>query len=117
MRSYDGLKFVKNNSLRIKLNLDLGKLMTGGDSHRGVVQLKNSSRLPVRHSRAHCSHKDGEKMTWIWSLVFLHILSHMKSVMARTVDAIVVGEMKETIVNSTSICVFQDTASMNICSH
>ena len=42
-------------------------------------------------------------MTWIWSLVFLHILSHMKSVMARTVDAIVVGKMKETIVSSSSI--------------
>ena len=32
---------------------------------------------PGRHSKAHCSHKDEENKTWIWSLLFLHILSHM----------------------------------------
>ena len=57
----------------------MAKLMTWGDSHQGVVQLQPSSRLPGRHSKAHCSHKDGENMTWIWSLFFLHILSHMSS--------------------------------------
>ena len=54
--------------------------MTWGDSHQGVVQLKPSSTLPGRHSKAHCSHKEGEDMTWIWSLFFLHILSHMGTV-------------------------------------
>ena len=60
--------------------LDLAKLMNWGDSHQGVVQLQPSSRLPGRHSKAHCSHKDGENMTWIWSLFFLHILSHIEEV-------------------------------------
>ena len=39
----------------------------------GVVQLQPSSRLPGRHSKAHCSHKDGENKTWIWSPFFLHV--------------------------------------------
>ena len=45
-------------------NLDLAKLVTWGDSHQGVVQIQPISRLPGGHSKAHCSHKDGENMTW-----------------------------------------------------
>ena len=67
----------KNNCLKIKGNLELAKLMTWGDSHGGFVQLQPISRLPGRHSKAHWSHKDGENKTWIWSLFFLHILSHI----------------------------------------
>ena len=51
--------------------------MTWVDSHWGVIQLKNSSRLTGWHSRADCSQKDGENKTWILSLFFLHISSHM----------------------------------------
>ena len=51
--------------------------MTWGDLHGSFVQLQPSSRLPGRHIKAHCSHKDGENKTWIWSLFFLHILSHI----------------------------------------
>ena len=71
------LRCSKNNCLKIKWHLELAKVMTWGDSHGGVVQLQTSSRLPGRHSKAHCSHKDEENKTWIWSLFFLHILSHM----------------------------------------
>ena len=55
----------------------MAKLMTWVDSHRGAVQLQPNSSLPGRHSKAHCSHKDGENMTWIGSLFFLHIMTHM----------------------------------------
>ena len=64
------LKFFKKKCLKIKWHLDLAKLVTWGDSHCGVVQLQISSRLPGWHSRADCSHKDGENKTWILSLFF-----------------------------------------------
>ena len=51
--------------------------MTRGDLHLGVDQQKNRLSFPGRHSKAHCSHKDEENVIWIWSLFFLHILSHM----------------------------------------
>ena len=51
--------------------------MTWGNSHWGAVQLQPNSRLPGRHSKAHCSHKNGENMTWIGPLFFLHIMTHM----------------------------------------
>ena len=70
----------KNNCLKIKWHLELAKLMTWGDPHGGVVQLQPSSRLQGRHSKAHCSHKAGENKTWIRSLFFLHILSHIYSI-------------------------------------
>ena len=73
------LGFSKINCLQIKWHLELAKLMTWGDSHLGVFQFLPSFRLPRRHSKAHCSHKDGENITWVWSLFFLHILSHMCS--------------------------------------
>ena len=69
----------KNNCLKMKWHLELAKLMTWGDSHGGVVQLQPSSSLPGRHNKAHCSHKDGENKTWIWSPFFLHILYHICS--------------------------------------
>ena len=56
---------------------DLAKLMTWGDSHWGAVHLKPNSRLPGRHSKEHCSHKNGDNMTWIGSLFFLNIMTHM----------------------------------------
>ena len=53
------------------------KMVTWDDWYWGVVQLQTSSRLPWWHSRADCSHKDGENKTWILSLFFQHILSHI----------------------------------------
>ena len=58
-------------------HFDSAKLVTWGDSHWGVVHLQTSSMLPGWHSRAGCSHKHGENKTWILSLFFLNILSHM----------------------------------------
>ena len=55
----------------------MAKLVTWGYSHLGVFQLQTSSRLPGWHSRLDCSHNDGENKTWILSLFFLHISSHM----------------------------------------
>ena len=49
--------------------MDLAKLMT---------QLPPNSRLPGRHSKAQCSHKDGANVTSIWSLFFLHIMTHIQ---------------------------------------
>ena len=48
-----------------------------GGSHWGAVQLQPNSRFPGRHCKAHCTHKDGENMTWIGSLFFLHIMTNM----------------------------------------
>ena len=59
------------------MTFGFAKLLTWVDSHWGVVQLQTSSRLPGWHSRADWSHKDGENKTWILSLIFLHILSHI----------------------------------------
>ena len=55
----------------------LAILMTWVDSHGGAVQLQPNSRLPGKHSKAHCIHKDGENMTWIGPLFFLHIMTHI----------------------------------------
>ena len=57
--------------------------MSWGDSHGGVVQLQPSSRLPWRQSKAHFSHKDGKNKR-IWSLFFLHILSHICNMLVGT---------------------------------
>ena len=51
--------------------------MTWGDSHWCAVQLQPNSRLTGRRSKAHCSHKDWENITWIGSLFFLHIMTHI----------------------------------------
>ena len=68
---------LQNNCQKIKKHLDLAKLMTRDDSHWGAVQLKPNSRLPGMHSKANCSHRDWENMTWIGSLFLLHIMTHI----------------------------------------
>ena len=57
-------------------HLDLTKLMSLGGSYWGVVQLQPHSRLPGRHSKAHCSHKDGENMTWFFQHFRLYASQH-----------------------------------------
>ena len=73
------------------------KLVTWGDSHWGVVQLQTSSRLPGWHSRPDCSHKDGENKTWILSLFFLHILSHI--VLLKALFKLFDGELVVCVAN------------------
>ena len=62
----------------------MAKLMTWGDSHCGAAQLQLNSRLPGRHSKAHCGHKYPENMTWIGSLFFLHLMTHIALKMRET---------------------------------
>ena len=69
--------FFQTSCLKIKKHLDLPKLMTWDDSHWCAVQLQPNFRLPGRHSKGHCSHKDWENMTWIGSLFFPHIMTHI----------------------------------------
>ena len=56
----------------------MAKLRARCDSHWGAVQIQPNSRLPGRQSKEHWSHKDGENMTWIGSLFFLHIKTHIE---------------------------------------